>query len=85
MLKRFHNLIRFPISIRIARTIKNLRGALLTFYNSEGNFPDRMEQLVELGFLDALPLYPSGGSYNYEVTDFNGPTFKVPCTAHGSL
>lgn len=72
-----------------ARHCKNnqetLRGALLTFYNSEGNFPDRMEQLVELGFLDALPLCPSGGSYSYEVTDFNGPTFEVTCTTHGSL
>jgi hypothetical protein len=62
-----------------------LRQTLLAYYNSEGNFPDSMSDLVSLGYMQALPQCPSGGTYTYQVTDFSGPSFDVICSVHGSL
>lgn len=62
-----------------------IRQALDAYYASEGNFPNSMSDLASDGFISALPICPSGGSYTYQVTDFAGPSFDVICSVHGSL
>ena len=62
-----------------------LRQALYAFYNSEGNFPNAMSDMVSGEFIASLPKCPSGGTYSYQVTNFSLPTFDVICSVHGTL
>ena len=63
-----------------------LKAAIRTFYATNGNFPDQLSMLVRQGFLRALPVCPSGGTYEYQADLFiDPPGLTVYCTVHGSL
>jgi zinc-ribbon domain len=60
--------------------------ALQTYSAVYGNYPDQMAELVRVGYLSAMPVCPSGGTYSYQADLFaNPPTVTVYCTFHGSL
>jgi hypothetical protein len=60
--------------------------ALQTYNAVYGNYPDQMAYLVSSGYLSAMPVCPSGGTYTYQADLFtNPPTVTVYCSYHGAL
>ncbi len=67
-----------------------IRAALTEYYLNEHRFPQEatvqgdLQDLVAAGYLDSIPICPSGGSYVITISP-DGTTATVSCTDHGSL
>lgn len=48
--------------------IEKIRSALKKYYNDNGNYPEKMEELVTGGYLSKLPKNPTPGGIDYVYT-----------------
>ena len=67
-----------------------IRSQLENFYLTEKGYPqgtadqERLQNMMDLGYLQTLPSCPTGGEYKITVAA-NGSSATVDCTEHGAL